>query len=128
MYENATTWFGNFGAEPAGADPMSAASDLFQTSAQLVDIVGEGKLQRDLKRIGSRQKRFERAFAKRFGKKTRLDQLRTAQHDSQLQALQNLVEKRRRARLALWGSVAVLAVVSFVAFRPPPTVRISPPR
>jgi hypothetical protein len=131
VYEDASTWFGNWGEEPApprGADPISSASDLFQTSAQLVDIMGEGKLRRDLQRQQARQRRFERSYAKRLGKKTRLDQLRSAKTDQHISALQNLVQKRRRARMALWGSVAILALVAFVAFRSPPTVRVAAPK
>ncbi len=127
MYEHAHTYYGQSGPPPSpGADLVSASSGLFQTTAQLTDILGEKRLQRDLEKLQLQQTRAQRRLAKRFGKKSRLDQLRTANIDSRISALQNLVEKRRRARLALWGSVAVLALVSFVAFRAPPTVRLAP--
>lgn len=105
---------------------MSSAASLFDTSAGLANLISENKLNRDLEKYSNQQRRYERKFAARYGRKTSLDARRTANIDSQTAQLQALVDQRKKARLALWGSVGVLALVAFIAFRPPPTVRVAP--
>ena len=126
MYGYGPTFYGQAPPPTAGpADLLSATQGLFQTSAALTDVVAERKLEKDLEKYSTQQRAFERRFAKRFGRKTALDTKRAAGLDSRISQLQALVDQRRKARLALWGSVGVLALLAFVAFRPPPTVRVA---
>jgi hypothetical protein len=113
------------GEQPGSADVFQAGAALTGQTASIFDLIGEGKHERKMRDLMRRHRRSGKALAKKSGRARERLQLRTSSMGSQIAVLRNIVGRKRKARLALWGGVALLGIVALVAFRPPPTVRIA---
>jgi hypothetical protein len=113
------------GEEPGSGDVFSAGAALTGQAASVFDLIGEGKHERQMRSLMRRHRRSGKSLAKKSGRARERLQLRTSSMGSQIAVLRNIVDRKRKARLALWGAVALLGIVAMVAFRPPPTVRIA---
>jgi hypothetical protein len=113
------------GEEPGSADVFSAGAAVTGQAASVFDLIGEGKHERRMRDLMRSHRRSAKSLQKKTGAARRRLQLRTSSMESQIAVLRTIVDRKRKARLALWAGVALLGIVALVAFRPPPTVRIA---